>query len=75
MNRPTTQEQIDVQDARALVTGTLLAMLYEYSQRPDRPVRIDRVDMVDDPQGNHLPMVRLTMQSGTKLLLLVQEDL
>lgn len=64
----------DAAESRALVTGTLLGILHEYSQKQDRPVLIDRVDMVDDPAGNHLPMVRLTMRSGVKLLLIVAED-
>lgn len=68
------QADVDAIESRALVTGTVLAMLYEYSKKPDRAVLIDNVEMVDDDQGNHLPMVRLTMRSGVKLLVLIAED-
>lgn len=64
----------DVQDSRALVTGTLLGMLLQHTSNPDRAVLIDRVEMVDDDQGNHQSMVRLTMRSGAKLLVIVAED-
>ena len=64
----------DAEAARSLVTGTLIGMLHSYSQDPERPVRIDKVEMVDDSAGNHLPMVRLTMKSGVRLLVIIAED-
>lgn len=68
------QQDRDTMDARALVTGTIIGQMLQYSANPDRAVLIDNVEMVDDDQGNHLPMVRLTMRSGVKLLLIVAED-
>lgn len=64
----------DVQDSRALVTGTLIGLLLRHTSDSDRAVLIDKVEMVDDDQGNHQSMVRLTMRSGVKLLIIVAED-
>lgn len=64
----------DVQDSRALVTGTLIGLLLRHTSDSDRAVLIDKVEMVDDDQGNHRSMVRLTMRSGVKLLIIVAED-
>lgn len=69
-----TQEQQDARDARALVTGTLLALLGQYAQNPDKAVLIDKVDMVTDERGDHQSMARLHMRSGVKLLVIVAED-
>ena len=64
----------DATDARSLVTGTLTGILMQYAENPERPVLIDKVEVVYDNQGNYLPMVRLGMRSGARLLVIIAED-
>lgn len=61
-------------DSQALVTGCLAGLISGYTQDQERGVLVDKVEPVRDDQGNYLPLLRLTMRSGAKLLVAVMED-
>lgn len=60
-------------DAVALVTGTLYGMLQKYSEDPQRPVRIDKVENERDEHGDRKSILTLTMKSGKVVRIIVAE--
>lgn len=75
-NRRVTNEYltkgVGMEDSEALLTGTITALLMRYAS-DDPPFQIERVEPIMDGEGNYSNMIRVSLASGTQLIVHVTE--